>query len=154
MRKALIAAAAMALSVDADGAPAGMRDCQVQDVTGTWSLAKIESAQAGVQDFYRLNPNEVMRFAVDGTFIYVARKEPYSVDEARRSLDQADALDGVTYNFRIADERLILFRQGAPFEGFVCNIATADSDEVKRGDMLLTNLPDRPGLKRVQRKLK
>ena len=71
MRNALIVVAAGALPAAAQAAPAGMRDCQVQDVTGTWSLAKIESAQAGVQDFYRLNPNEVMRFGVGGSFIYV-----------------------------------------------------------------------------------
>ena len=154
MRTALIATAAVALPAAAQAAPAGARDCQVQDVTGTWSLAKIESAQAGVQDFYRLNPNEVMRFGVDGSFIYVARKNPYSASEAKRSLDQADALDGVTYNFQITGERLILFRDGTPFEGFVCAIATADSAQVKRGDMLLNNLPNRPGLKRIQRKLR
>ena len=154
MRKSLIAIAAMALTLDAQAAPAGARDCQVQDVTGTWSLAKIESAQAGVQDFYRLNPNEVMRFGVDGSFIYVARKSPYSASEAKRSLDQADSLDGVTYNFQITGERMILFRDGTPFEGFICAIATADKGQAKRGDMLLSNLPNRPGLKRIQRKLK
>ena len=154
MRKSLIALVAICLPVAAQAAPPGTRDCTVPDVTGTWSLVTIQSAQAGVQDFYRTNPNEVMRFGVDGSFIYVARKNPYSASEAKRSLDQADALDGVSYSFQVTGDRLILFREGAPFEGFTCAIATAESRQAKSGDMLLTNLPDRPGLKRIQRKLK
>jgi hypothetical protein len=154
MRKSLIAILAMSLSAAAQAAQPGMRDCTVPDVTGTWSLVKIDSAQAGVQDFYRANPNEVMRFGVDGSFIYVARAAPYSASEARHSLDKADAVDGVTYNFQITGDRLILFREGSPFEGFVCAIATADSGQAKRGDMILANLPNRAGLKRIQRKLR
>ena len=154
MRNSLIAILAISLGSAAQAQPAGMRDCTVPDVTGTWALVKIESAQAGVQDFYRTNPNEVMRFGVDGSFIYVARAAPYSASDAKRGLDNADAVDGVTYNFQVTGDRLILFRDGTPFEGFTCAIATSDSGQVKRGDMMLGNLPNRPGLRRVQRKLK
>nr|ABN71543.1 hypothetical protein [uncultured bacterium] len=129
------------------------RNCQRQELIGTWSLAKIESAQPGVQQFYNQSPNEVMRFSPNGAFIYVARRTPYSASEAKSSLDNADAVDGVTYTFRLQGDQLILLREGTPFEGFRCAIAVKDGGQMKRGDMVLTNLPNRPDLRRIQRKL-
>ena len=129
------------------------RNCQRQDLIGTWSLVKIESGEAGVQEFYRLSPNEVMRFSPNGAFIYVARRAPFSASDAQRSLNNADAVDGTSYSFQLQGEQLMLLRGGAPFEGFRCAIAVRDHAQVKRGDMLLRNLPTRPGLLRIQRKL-
>lgn len=154
MRRARIAIFALAVTATAGAAQAqDSRNCQRQDLIGTWSLAKIESAQPGVQQFYDQSPNEVMRFSPNGTFIYVARRAPYSASEAKRSLDNADAVDGVTYRFHMQGDQLILLREGTPFEGFRCAIAVNDGGQIKRGDMLLTNLPNRPGLKRIQRRL-
>ena len=156
MHRPLVVLFALAMSVGAEAAaPAqATRNCQRQDLIGTWSLAKIESEQAGVQEFYRLAPNEVMRFSPNGAFIYVARRAPYSASDAKRSLDQADAVDGVSYSFQLQGEQLLLLRGGTPFEGFRCAIAVSESAQVKRGDLLLSNLANRPGLKRIQRKLR
>jgi hypothetical protein len=64
MKRSRIAMFAMALTATAGAAQAqDSRSCQRQDLIGTWSLAKIESAQPGVQQFYDQTPNEVMRFS-------------------------------------------------------------------------------------------
>ncbi len=156
MNRLLITLLALLMPVGAQAAAPGdaTRNCQRQDLIGTWSLAKIESAQAGVHEFYRQTPNEVMRFSPNGAFIYVARRDPYLASDAKRSLDNADAVDGVSYSFQLQGEQLILSRDGAPFEGFRCAIAVKASAQVKTGDLLLTNLPNRPGLRRIQRKLR
>jgi hypothetical protein len=155
MQRSFIAILMLTMSVGAAAAaPApATRSCHQQDLLGTWSLAKIESEQAGVRDFYRLSPNEVMRFSQTGAFIYVARRAPFSVSDAKRSLDNADAMDGVSYTFQLKGEQLILLRDGTPFEGFRCAIALRVHGPAKRGDLLLTNLVDRPSLRRIQRKL-
>ena len=143
----------LSVGVQAQTPVQATRSCQQRDLIGTWSLMKIESGQAGVQEFYRQSPNEVMRFSPNGAFIYVARRAPFSVSDAKRSLDQADAVDGVSYSFQMQGERLMLSRDGAPFEGFRCAVALRDSGPVKRGDLLLRNLENRPSLLRIQRKL-
>ena len=155
MRGSLGAVFALVLVVAADAAPPAQatRNCQRQDLIGTWSLANIESGEAGVQEFYRTSPNEVMRFSPNGAFIYVARRNPYTASEAKRSLDNADAVDGVSYSFQVQGEQLVLLRDGSPFEGFRCAIAVRDSGQMKRGDLLLRNLANRPSLLRIQRKL-
>ena len=155
MRRSFVAVLALITSVGAGAAqPAqAARNCQRQDLIGTWSLVKIESGEAGVQEFYRISPNEVMRFSPNGAFIYVARRAPYSASDAKRSLDNADAVDGTSYSFQLQGENLMLLRDGTPFEGFRCAIAVRDNAQVKRGDLLLRNLPTRPSLLRIQRKL-
>jgi hypothetical protein len=155
MRGSFGAVLALVLTVAADAAPPAQatRNCQRQDLIGTWALAKIESGQAGVQEFYRISPNEVMRFSSNGAFIYVARRDPFTASDAKRSLDNADAVDGASYSFQVQGEQLILLRDGSPFEGFRCAIAVRDSDQIKSGDLLLRNLANRPSLLRIQRKL-
>ncbi len=133
--------------------PALASPCTAQRLTGTWSLGSIRSADPGVEAFYARAPHEVMRFGARGDFIYVAAAVPYNAASARRSLDQADAADGVSYRFRIDGERLMLLRDGQPFEGFVCRIADRAEAGAAAGDMILSNLPGRAALRRVQRRL-
>ena len=69
------------------------------------------------------------------------------------SIRSADAADGVSYRFRVEGERLMLLRDGQPFEGFVCRIADRREAGVAAGNMVLSNLSGRPALRRVQRRL-
>ena len=133
--------------------PAMASPCTAPRLTGTWSLVSIRSADPGVQAFYATAPNEVMRFGARGDFIYVAGAQRYTAASARQSLDRADAVDGVSYSFRIDGERLMLLRDGQPFEGFVCRIADQAGDGAARGDMIFTNLPGRAALRRIERRL-
>lgn len=133
--------------------PALASPCTAPRLTGIWSLASLRSADPGVQQFYANAPNEVMRSGARGDFIYVAGTRPYTAAGARQSLDRADAVDGVSYTFRIDGGRLLLLRDGQPFEGFTCSIADRAGDGAARGDMILTNLPGRAALRRVQRRL-
>lgn len=132
--------------------PAMASPCTASRLTGMWSLGSIRSADPGVEAFYARAPHEVMRFGARGDFIYVAATQPYTAASARRSLDQADAADGVSYRFRIDGERLMLLRDGQPFEGFVCRIADRPEAGAVAGNMILSNLPGRPALRRVQRR--
>lgn len=134
--------------------PAMASPCTAPRLTGTWSLVSIRSAEPGVQDFYANAPNEVMRFGARGDFIYVAGSRPFTTASARRDLDRADAVDGVSYRFAIDGARLMLSRDGQPFEAFVCTIADRAADGGAPGDVILTNLPDRPMLRRIQRRLR
>jgi hypothetical protein len=127
--------------------------CTAPRLTGTWSLVSIRSADPGVEAFYANAPNEVMRFGARGDFIYVAGRRPFTAATAGPDLDRADAVDGVSYSFRIDGERLLLSRDGQPFEGFVCRIAGRGADGAVPGDVILTNLPGRPALRRIQRRL-
>ena len=147
MRRLLLAALPLA------PLPAMASPCTAPRLTGTWSLVSIRSADPGVEAFYANAPNEVMRFGARGDFIYVAGNRPHTAASARQNLDRADAVDGVSYSFRIDGERLLLFRDGQPFEGFVCRIADRSADGAFAGDMILTNLPGRPILRRIQRRL-
>jgi hypothetical protein len=48
-------------------------------------------------------------------------------------------------------DRLMLLRDGQAFEGFVCRIADRPEGTARAGDVLLSNLPGRTVLIRVQR---
>jgi hypothetical protein len=148
MHRILLAAALLA------PAPALAAPCTPAALTGTWSLVSIRSANPQIEEFYRRVPNEVIRFGARGDVIYVASNQPYTAERARRALDQADAADGVTYAFQLDGERLMLLRDGQPFEGFLCQIADASEGAVRPGDMILTNLPERAALQRIQRRLR
>jgi hypothetical protein len=132
--------------------PAMASPCTAQRLTGMWSLVSIRSADPSVEAFYARAPHEVMRFGAGGDFIYVASAQRYTAESARSSLDQADAVDGVSYGFQVEDERLMLLRDGQPFEGFVCRIADQPEIGVVAGDVILSNLPDRAPLRRIQRR--
>jgi hypothetical protein len=147
MRKLLLAAA-LAAPFPALAAP-----CTPASLAGTWSLVSVRSANPQIEAFYRQAPNEVMRFGAGGDFIYVAGPQPYAAASARQSLDRADAVDGVTYAFRIEGGRLTLLRDRQPFEGFTCRIADRAEGAARAGDLILANLPGRPALQRIQRRL-
>ena len=116
-------------------------------------MVSIRSADPDATAFYARSPNEVMRFGTRGDFIYVAGGATYRAASARRSLDQADAVDGVSYSFRIEGERPMLLRDGQPFEGFTCRIADRAEGAARAGDLILSNLPGRTAVLRVQRRL-
>lgn len=147
MRHVLFAAALLA------PAPALAAPCTAARLTGIWSLVSIRSADPGVAAMYAQAPNEVMRFGARGDFIYVAGRQPFTATSARRDLDQADAVDGVSYSFRIESGAVMLLRDGQAFEGFTCRIADRTEGAARAGDMILSNLPGRPALMRVQRRL-
>lgn len=146
-KRGLLAAAILA------PAPALAAPCTAAGLTGIWSLVSIRSADPGVQAFYDQAPNEVMHFGARGDFIYVAGGAPYTAASARQSVDRADAMDGVSYAFRVEGERLMLLRDGQPFEGFTCRVADRAEGAARAGDIILSNLPGRPALQRVQRRL-
>lgn len=135
-------------------APALAAPCTAANLSGIWSLVSIQSADPGVQAFYGRAPNEVMRFGARGDFIYVAGNQPYTAATAQRQLDQADAVDGVSYSFSVEGDRLMLARDGQPFEGFVCRVADRAESGAQAGDVILSNLPGRAALMRVQRRLR
>lgn len=147
MRRLLLAALMIAPT------PALAAPCTNASLAGIWSLMSIRSADPQVEAFYARAPNEVMRFGASGDFIYVAGPRPYTAASARQSLDRADAVDGVTYTFRIDGERLDLLRDGQPFEGFTCRIADRAEGAARPGDLILSNLPGRLRLQRVQRRM-
>jgi len=134
-------------------APALAAPCTAAGLTGIWSLVSIRSADPGVEAMYAQAPNELMRFGARGDFIYVAGAQPFTPAGARRDLDRADAVDGVSLTFRVESGRLMLLRDGQAFEGFVCRIADRAEGPARAGDAILTNLPGRPALTRVQRRL-
>ena len=137
-------------------APAMARPCTVASAVGIWSLASIKAAEPGVEDFYKRVPHEIMRFTPDGNFMYLASNRPLGTADAEQQLDQADARDGTRYTYSIdrAGSMMIL-RQGTPFQAFRCEIADADNanEDVRTGDMILSNRPGGSMLRRVQRKL-
>jgi hypothetical protein len=148
MRLVLIAAALLA-PAPALGAP-----CTAAGLAGIWSLVSIRSADPGVEAMYAQAPNEVMRFGARGDFIYVAGRQPFTAAGARRDLDQADTVDGVSLTFRVADGRVMLLRDGQAFEGFTCRVADRTEGAARAGDVILANLPGRPALMRIQRRLR
>lgn len=148
MRHILFAAALLA-PTSALAAP-----CTAAGLTGIWSLVSIRSADPGVEAMYAQAPNEVMRFGARGDFIYVAGRQPFTAAGARRDLDQADAVDGVSLTFRVEDGRVMLLRDGQAFEGFACRVADRAEGAARAGDVILANLPGRPGLMRIQRRLR
>jgi hypothetical protein len=134
-------------------APALAAPCTAARLTGTWSLVSIRAADPGVQQFYAQVPHEVMRFGARGDFAYSASNQPYTAASARPALDEAAAAPGMRFSFRIDGDRLMLLRNGQAWEGFVCRIADRAEGAARAGDAILTNLPDRPGIVRIQRRL-
>lgn len=136
-------------------APATARPCTAASATGIWSLVSIKAAEPGVENFYKTMPHELMRFTGAGGFMYVASNRPYGAAEAGQRLDAADARDGTSYTYSIGPAgRLLLLRQGTPFQAFMCAIADRAEAGAQPGDMVLINAPGAAMLRRVQRRLK
>lgn len=128
--------------------------CTASGLTGIWSLVSIRSADPGVEAMYAQAPNEVMRFGARGDFIYVAGRQPFAAATAGRELDRADAVDGASLSFRVEGDRVMLLRDGQAFEGFACRVADRAEGAARAGDLVLSNLPGRPALQRIQRRLR
>jgi Zn-dependent M28 family amino/carboxypeptidase len=135
-------------------APALAKPCTAASATGIWTLVSIKAAEPGVEDFYKKAPHEVMRFSTSGSFMYVASNRPFSATEAGQRLDAADARDGTSYRFSIgAAGKMLLLRDGTPFQAFQCAIADRAEGGANAGDMILINAPGAAPLRRVQRKI-
>lgn len=135
-------------------APAVGAHCTPAKLAGAWTFVSIRADEPGVEQFYRHTPYEVMRFGADGGFMYVASNRPYAVGDAAARLNAADARDGTSYSWRTAGPSLLLFRDGTPFQAFVCRIADRAEGDARPGDLILTNQPGRPLLRRVERRLR
>ncbi len=129
------------------------RPCDAASLIGTWRLVDIESQDPGVEAFYASIGDEWMRFGADGGFTYLASRsgggDPASIQSR---LDAADAVDGATYRTAVnASGMLVIARDGQIWQAFQCQIAERDEGTAATGDMVLTNLPGAPGVRRVQR---
>jgi len=96
-----------------------------------------------------------MRFGSAGEFMYVASNHQIGLRDAAERPDKIDAADGTSYSFEISEPGvLLLLRNGAPFQHFRCDtVKVADADALA-GDIVLSNAPGMPSLRRVQRKLR
>jgi hypothetical protein len=135
-------------------APAAATPCTPAGLAGIWTFVSIRADEPGVEQFYRQAPYEVMRFGANGGFMYVASNRPYGAADAADRLNAADARDGTSYSYRIDGPSLLLFREGAPFQAFTCRIADRLEGDARPGDLILTNQPGRPMLRRVERRLR
>jgi hypothetical protein len=142
---AFIAALAwVAVAATGQAQPSYYDVCHPADLKGVWSLRSIRADEPGVQDFYRQHPVEYMRFGPGGKYDYVAGDaELTGLAAVNASLDRADRADGVTYQARIMDAggKLIIFRDGKPFQGFMCVM----QDQF----MIWHELPGNPRLNRM-----
>jgi hypothetical protein len=152
MRSLMLTLAAAAAGLAAT--PALAAPCTAETVPGLWELVSVRAKEPGVEAFYKTAPYEYLRFSPERTLVYVATNRKHSAQEAEQALATTDAADGVTYNLAFLSEgRLIIFRDERPFQGFQCAIADAPAEGVLKGDMVLTELPGAPALKRVQRRM-
>lgn len=121
LRLFVLAAAVLAVSAPSQAAAPRRTACTQQGLTGVWSLQSVTAAEKGVQDFYRQHPVEYLRFTAQGKYDYVAMSRPQpNLAAALASLNRADAGDGVTYAARMMGGTLMIYRDGAPWQGFMC----------------------------------
>jgi hypothetical protein len=132
--------------------------CAPATVAGTWSLVSIRAAEPGVEDFYARAPYEWTRYTIDGdrvSMMYLASNRPKaSSEDIESSLTRADQMDGVAYTVRwLRPGRMLVLRDGQPFQAFECAILDAPSGDARAGDMLVTQIEGTPMLRRVQRRV-
>ena len=132
--------------------------CEPQTVAGTWSLVSIRAAEPGVEEFYARAPYEWTRYTVEGDrvgMMYLASNRPKgSPAEIESSLDRADQMDGVAYTVRwLRPGRMLVLRDGQPFQAFECAILSAPEADALAGDMVITQIEGTPMLRRVQRRV-
>lgn len=129
--------------------------CSADNVVGVWSLGSIRAAEPGVEEFYARAPNEWMRFAADGGYIYVATTRPLEgLASINASLDRAGAVGGATYAIRWPDVgQMMILRNGEPFQLFQCEILEQPAADARAGDMILSAAHGMPMLRRVQRRV-
>ncbi|WP_420472115.1 MULTISPECIES: hypothetical protein [unclassified Brevundimonas] len=149
-------AAVVALTVAGTAAAA---PCSAANVAGTWSLVSVRSAEPGVEEFYARAPYEWTRYTVNGDrvgMMYLASNRPKaSSAEIESSLTRADEMDGVTYTVRWLRPpgRMLVLRDGQPFQAFECAILDSPVGDARAGDMLITQIEGTPMLRRVQRRV-
>ena len=152
MVRALVALAFLCSSVAAFSAP-----CTNEQLVGTWSLVSIKADERGAQSFYKRTPYEVMRFSANGTFVYEASNKPYTALNADKRLDEMQqsekATKGPVYTFAMSEEFLFIYSNTAIFQVFNCAIVETPDQDALPGDVLLTQFPGNPALRRVQRRL-
>ncbi len=132
------------------------RPCDPQAIVGIWSLSSIDADEPGVEALYASIADKWMRFDSDGGFIYTASNRPQTdLAAITKSLDDADALDGVTYRVAIKNGSggLLITRDGVPVQRFQCDIADRDDGPVVAGDMILSSVPGAPKVRRVQSRI-
>ena len=132
--------------------------CAPDTVAGTWSLVSIRAAEPGVEEFYASAPYEWTRYTVEGDrvgMMYLASNRPKrSPAEIESSLDHADRIDGVTYTVRwLRPGRMLVLRDGQPFQAFECAILDAPAADALAGDMVLTQIAGTPMVRRIQRRV-
>jgi hypothetical protein len=111
-----------------------------------------------VQEFYARAPYEWTRYTVEGDrvgMMYLASNRPQgSPAEIESSLDRADQMDGVAYTVRwLRPGRMLVLRDGQPFQAFECAILSTLEADALAGDMVITQIEGTPMLRRVQRRV-
>jgi hypothetical protein len=149
MKRLPVSFAALALAWAGVAVPAVAAPCAPDTIAGTWSLVSIRAAEPGVEAFYARAPHEWI------SLIYMASNRPKgSYAEIQTALDQADAMDGVTYSVRWPRPGvLLMLRDGQPFQAFECNILETPDGDARAGDMLVTQVEGAPMLRRVERRV-
>lgn len=132
--------------------------CAPASVGGTWSLVSIRAAEPGVEEFYARAPYEWTRYTVESDrvgMMYLASNRPKgSPAEIESSLDRADQMDGVAYTVRwLRPGRMLVLRDGQPFQAFECAILSAPEADALAGDMVITQIEGTLMLRRVQRRV-
>jgi len=148
----------VALMLAGFASAAAATPCAPETVAGTWSLVSIRAAEPGVEEFYARVPYEWTRYTVEGDrvgMIYMASNRPKgSSVEIESSLDRADQIDGAAYTVRwLRPGRMLVLRDGQPFQAFECAILDAPAADALAGDMLITQIEGTPMLRRVQRRV-
>lgn len=128
--------------------------CTLDNTSGVWSMIHIQSAEPGVQAFYRNAPYEYMRIGPTGSYAYFATNNAVAPSDVRGRIDQADAGDGVNdqADFRMPGVFVVL-RDGQPFQAVRCVIAGGAGARHQPGDMVWTEYDGMADLYRVQRRV-
>lgn len=146
----MIGASATAQTLETEPLAEG-RPCASADIRGLWE-SRVVTGNATTDAFADWISLDYMRFSPDGTMMYYGAGKPEAnVRKIQKTLDQYDAIDGVTYNAEMVSPGLLLLRRnGTPFQGFTCTVV--DGPEGRPGT-ILTQLKGMPTLRRVQRRL-
>jgi hypothetical protein len=147
----LIGGSAVAQGLETEPLAEG-KPCAYADVVGLWESQVVTAGETGVEAHYARFPRDYMRFSADGGMMYYGSSQPETdVSKIRKSLDEHDALDRVTYSAEMLSPGLLLLRRdGAPFQGFTC---TATGGPAGKPAFILTQLKGMPSLRRLQRRL-
>ncbi|PIB95543.1 hypothetical protein [Caulobacter sp. X] len=140
------------IAVCATAVAARAEPCDAVSLTGLWELTSIDIAEPGASAFYKANPYEYLRFGADGRFAYLAGpRKAKDVGSMNALLDGAQAA-GPRYDTRVINATtLVIFRNGQPFQGFVCSV---DKVGEAASEMVWTQMEGAPSVRRVHHRLK